>query len=107
MVKQAVSVSLTGASGHSYNFEVFPWQTQFNRVGAVYCVLKRKPEGNYTILYIGHTGDLSTRFDDHHKQLCFDRNRKTHIGIHPEPTESRRLAIERDLLGNYNPLCND
>jgi hypothetical protein len=106
MVKQA-SVTLTGVSGRSYNFEVFPWGTQFNRVGAVYTVLRRRPEGNYDILYIGETGDLSERFDDHHKQACFNRNGKTHLGVRPEPSESGRLAIETDLVRNYKTPCND
>jgi len=106
MVKQA-TVTLTGASGRNYDFEVYPWDTQFNHVGAVYCVLRRKPEGNFNIIYIGQTGDLSERFGDHHKQQCFDRNGKTHIGVYPEPSEARRLTIEADLLGKYKPACND
>lgn len=106
MTKQT-TVTLTGASGRKYNFDVYPWGTSFNPVGAVYCVLRRTPEGNFTILYIGQTGDLSERFDDHHKQRCFDRNGKTHIGVCAEPSEVNRLAIETDLVRKYNPACND
>ena len=106
MVKQA-TITLIGISGRRYDFEVFPWNTRFNSVGAVYCVLRRRPEGNFDILYIGQTGDLSERFDDHHKQSCFDRNGKTHLGVHAEPNEARRLAIEADLLGKYKTPCND
>ncbi|MCK5232542.1 MAG: GIY-YIG nuclease family protein [Desulfobulbaceae bacterium] len=63
--------------------------------------------GRYTILYVGQTGDLSERFDDHHKGACFNRNGSTHIGIKPESVEKTRLAIETDLARNYNPVCND
>jgi len=104
---QTTNLALTGASNRSYSFQVFTWGTNFNPTGAVYSILKRTPEGKYRILYIGQTGDLSERFDTHHKQACFNRNGKTHIGVHPEPTESRRFDIETDLVRNYNPTCND
>ncbi len=69
-------------------------------------MLKKNPQNNFTVLYIGQTGDLSTRFDNHHNQPCFDRNGKTHIGIHLESSEARRFEIETDLVRNYNPACN-
>jgi predicted GIY-YIG superfamily endonuclease len=73
----------------------------------VYLILRKNTGGNFTLLYIGQTGDLSTRFDNHHKQWCFDRNGKTHIGVLPEPNEQRRLAIEADLLKAHRTPCND
>ena len=104
---QTATINLTGASGATYTFQVYPWGTPFNPVGAVYTVLRQESDGRYTILYIGETGDLSTRFDNHHKQACFDRNRRTHIGVHMESSSARRLQIEADLVRNYNPVCND
>ena len=100
------SVTLKGNSGRSYDFDVYPWNTSFNAIGAVYSVLKRIGS-NFTILYIGQTNDLSERFDNHHKQACFDRNNKTHIAIHAESSEPRRFTIETDLVRNYSPTCND
>ncbi|MEW8057721.1 MAG: hypothetical protein AB2796_20615 [Candidatus Thiodiazotropha sp.] len=100
------TVTLKGVSGRSYDFDVYPWGTSFKAVGAVYN--KKKKNGtNFSILYIGQTGDLSERFDNHHKRPCFDRNGKTHIGIHLESAESRRFDIETDLVRNYSPVCND
>ena len=75
------TITAKGASGTSYSFDVYPWSTNFNAVGAVYLVLKKGSDGKYTILYVGQTGDLSERFDDHHKGTCFNRNGRTHIGI--------------------------
>lgn len=100
------TITLQGASGRTYDFDVYPWNTSFNAIGAVYAVLNQNGS-NFTILYIGQTGDLSDRFDNHHKQGCFDRHNKTHIAIHPEPSESRRFDIEADLVRNYSPPCND
>jgi len=98
--------TVKGASGASYAFGVYPWGTSFKAIGAVYLILKKNPSGNFTIIYIGQTGDLSSRFGSHHKQACFDRNGKTHIGVKTESTEQRRLNIETDLINNYSTICN-
>ena len=101
------TVNVRGASGTSYRFTVYPWGTNFNPVSAVYLILRKEyPSGSYTILYVGQTGDLSDRFNNHHKQQCFDSNRKSHIGVLMEGSEPRRLNIEADLLGYYQTACN-
>lgn len=99
------SVTLKGASGRTYEFDVFPWGTPFKPLGGIYTVLKKSPP-NFHIQYVGQTGDLSSRFDSHHKQSCFDRNGKTHIAVHLESAESVRLTKEADLVSSYNPGCN-
>ncbi|MCZ6804095.1 MAG: GIY-YIG nuclease family protein [Proteobacteria bacterium] len=101
------TIKLTGRIGGDYDFDVYAWNTSFQSLGAVYVVLRKRYATNFSVLYIGQTGDLSRRFDDHHQQSCFDRNGKTHIGIHPKPTETKRFEIESDLLGNYTTMCND
>ena len=100
-------LTVRGASGATYDFWVYLWGQQFKAVGGVYLVLKRQAvNGNYGLLYIGQTGDLSERFDNHHKKPCFDRNGKTHIAARVESSEQRRLNIEADLVQNYQPNCN-
>lgn len=103
--RQPETVTATGKSGTTYEFQVFPWNTSFNPVAAVYMVLKTH-SSQYTILYVGETDNLKERFDNHHKQPCFDRNGKSHIGVLREDGESRRLRIEADLVAGYNPTCN-
>jgi predicted GIY-YIG superfamily endonuclease len=98
-------VTVTGQSGTTYDFEVYPWGTSFNPVGGLYLVL-RKQASNYSILYIGQTGDLSERFDNHHQAQCFNRNGKTHIAVRVEASEQKRLVIETDLIRNYKTSCN-
>jgi hypothetical protein len=49
---------------------------------------------------------LSERFDNHHQSACFTRNGKTHIAVRGEGSEQRRLAIETDLIRNYQTSCN-
>lgn len=99
-------VYLNGQSGNRHEFEVFQWGTNFNPVGGIYSVLKILPNGRYQILYIGQTGDLSERFENHHRANCFSKNGKTHIAVRAEGSEQRRLAIETDLIRNYQTCCN-
>ena len=99
-------VTATGASGAQFEFDVYRWGTSFNSIGGLYLVLKKQLTGKYDLLYVGQTGDLSERFDNHHKQSSFDRHGKTHIAVRGENTEKKRLAVEADLIQNYQPVCN-
>lgn len=102
----AKKIQAQGSSGTLYEFEVYPWGTPFRPIGGVYLILKIA-NGTSHVLYVGQTGDLSERFDNHHQKPCFDRNGKTHIAVLIEGTENRRLQIEQDLIRNYRPNCND
>jgi hypothetical protein len=104
------TLELTGASGKKYTFHIFAYGTEFKPAGGIYAftLATQKPAGGFThsILYIGQTGDLSQRFDDHHKEDCFTRrgaNRHCAMVVENEET---RLAIEADLIAAYNPPCN-
>lgn len=101
----AESITLKGRSGAMYQFSLYPWGTPFTTVGGVYAVLRRDPDG-YAVIYVGQTGNLSERFDAHHRAACFDRHRKSHIAVLAEGSEQRRLTIEKDLINGYNPPCN-
>jgi len=97
-------ITLRGKSGMVYDFQVYPWGQEFRPVGGVYAVLQSESDG---VIYVGQTGDLSERFDAHHKAGCFARYGKRFIGVRVEGTESRRLATEADLIANYRPPCNE
>jgi hypothetical protein len=102
---------IKGKSGREYSFEVYPAGTGFNQVGAVYVVTKRtrKSDGSATheFLYVGETGDLSTRFEAHHKQECFDERGANCICVHLDSNEQSRLTKESDLLEGHHWPCND
>ena len=104
------TLALKGDSGQTYDFTVYSYDAEFKAVGAVYGITRRqkKPDGNYdhTIVYIGETGDLSTRFDDHHKESCFTEHNANCKCIHSDEDEDSRLKKEMDLIDNYIPPCN-
>lgn len=104
------TLELTGASGKKYAFLVYPWGTSFKPLGGVYAITRATPNQSggqtHTILYVGQTGDLSERFDDHHKEDCFNKRSANCHCVHLEANEKTRLAIESDLIANYNPPCN-
>jgi hypothetical protein len=104
------TLAISGASGSSYKFTVHSWDTKFNPIGAVYVITKRteKPGGvgSHTYIYVGQTGDLSERFDDHHKINCFRRNGANCICVHPDANKASHLKKEEDLIQALNPPCN-
>ena len=104
------TLTLTGASGAKYTFNVYPYDTEFKEIAAVYYISKRTEKadgtGNHTNIYVGQTEDLSTRFDDHHDESCFKRNGANCKSILAESSKKRRLEIEADLVSALTPPCN-
>ena len=104
------TVTFNGVSGNSYEFTAYSRDTVFKAVGAVYFVTKRttKKDGgaSHTRIYVGETGDLSSRPLNHHRKACFDEHNANCVCIYTETDENRRLEIETDLRQNYNPPCN-
>lgn len=104
------TLTLTGQSGTEYPFNVYSLDSYFGEVSAVYVVTKRYMKGDnysHTIIYIGQTDNLKERFDNHHKQVCFDENDANTLCVHQELSEKTRLTIETDLIEAYSPSCND
>jgi len=105
------TMKVDSKSGTVYAFDLYPVGTSFKELGAVYIITKRTPKsdggGSHTYLYVGETGDLSTRFDDHHKQECFDEHGASCIGIHLDASEDSRLEKESDLHDAHDWPCND
>jgi hypothetical protein len=107
---QPVTMVLEGASRQKYTFQVYPWGTSFKSVGGVYVVTHAEPNlqggNNHKIIYVGQTGDLSERFEFHHKASCFRLHKASHICVYLEQAERSRLTIESGLIASYNPACN-
>ncbi len=100
------TISLNGCSGKIYSFNIYSIDTSFNALGAVYYISKRSNE-NHSHIYLGITEDLSTRFNNHHKQACFDKLKANCISVLLNSSEKDRKKIEEDILCNYNFPCNE
>lgn len=103
-------MNLSGGSGTSYVFQVYPLDTPFKEVGGVYVISRRTVKldggGNHDIYYVGQTLTLAERFNDHHKAEHWERREANCISVLVEENERVRLAIEADLIAAFNPCCN-
>ena len=111
------TVFWTGGSGRSYvfnihpinTFDLQPTDTQFNAEAACYIFTKENAQKSWDAIYIGETHDLSERFDNHHKLPCIGNHRATHICVYTDGMDNylQRLTVEKDLLANEDPPCNE
>ena len=102
------TLTVKGESGKSYTFYVHLWPTQFTSVGGVYLFTKKYTDQNrHAPLYLGITGDLSERFDNHHKMACIKKNGVTHICVLGMAGEADREAAEKDILATIKTTCNE
>lgn len=107
--------TIAGVSGKKYTFNMYTFddfddlQSVFKSRGAIYIFTKRIWNGEkyeHTIIYCGETGDLSTRFNNHHAESCISRKKANCISIMAINDENQRKQIETDILeGNTFP-CN-
>jgi len=101
------TITLTGKTGVRYQFEVHNMETIFNPIGAIYAFAKKPYYGDPIIHYIGMTGNLSERFDSHHKLPSALRAGANCILVHPVFIESARKNTEADLIAYYKPNLNE
>lgn len=98
-----------GEIGIKYNFTIYPKDTSFYNVSAVYIFTNRHLDGNtyiHTPLYIGESGQLGSRIAKHEKWPCVTKHGCTHICIMQINGEDARIRVETDLIHNYDPVCN-
>jgi hypothetical protein len=105
------TVTIKGKSGTGYIFDVYDFSQAFKQVGAVYTILKYEIQPGttswwYKYVYVGETGDLSTRFYDHHKEECFQREGANRIAIQLDSSEKSRKDKETDILNGGTWPCN-
>lgn len=112
-----VNMTLQGASGKSYLFNLYGYsnfdqlKNAFKSLPAIYVFSQRYLNGDYYshhLIYLGQTSDLSSRYDNHHKENEITANYGNCIWIHVfNGTDSEREAVEKDLLASYDFPCND
>jgi len=111
-------LELFGVSGKIYRFDIYSFdsfddlKTAFKqKFPALYLFTKIGTDGEnctHDLIYLGETGDLATRFNHHHKQLCVMNHGANHIGIYAASNcDSERRGEESDLLDSYDFPCNE
>lgn len=103
--------SIIGKSGKKYLFNIYSTDTSFQATGAIYLFTKRKlatdKKHYHTLIYCGITGDLSERFNNHHKDHCIEKNGANCICTMSIEKEEMRKQIEADILKAKNCACNE
>jgi hypothetical protein len=115
----APTIELTGRSGRSYSFHLYPWGQSFKAVGGLYVAIKQESSlaqalyptshavsPGYSVQYVGQTGDLSRRPEHHHREASFRRVGVTHVAAIAQGDEQTRRQIEADLIGGLQPPLN-
>jgi hypothetical protein len=111
------TITIKGMSGTSYIFNVYGFtkfsdlKDAFKCMPAIYAFTRRFPNSaisfTHDMVYVGETGDLSSRFENHHKQDCIVRSNANCICIHSfYGSLTERLAAEADILNAFDLPCN-
>jgi hypothetical protein len=96
-----------GKSGKRYRSWIYPIGTEFSGGPGNYMFAREMPTGLFRPIYAGETGDLSNRFDNHHKMPCIKREGATHICVHKSSENgNERRREEADIVARYNLVCN-
>jgi hypothetical protein len=106
------SVVFGGKSGEKYRFQVWPLETRFKSVGAVYFVTRRAYENNtyrracHDGIYLGQTDNLADSLAAHPQLEHFRNHGANCICVYLLADEERRIAVEQDLLATHSTHCN-
>ncbi len=97
--------TMTGKSGLRYGGTLNRLSANFNDVACVYVILTSE----HKTVYVGETGELATRLQNHHKRSCWSEKGASYVFVHLQPlsTEANRQQVEADILANYHFPCND
>jgi hypothetical protein len=103
------SITFTGESGKKYSFVIHPMTTLFKEVAGVYFVTRRHTDEMNKVthkhIFVGQTDNIARQFDGK-KDQYYTRFEANCICIHLEEDRKKRVKIESDLVGNYNPPLN-
>ena len=106
------SVFFGGKSGEKYHFQVWPLETRFKSVAAVYFVTKRAYDNStyrracHDGIYIGQTENLSGSLAAEAQLERFRKFGANCVCVYLLPDEERRIAVEQDLLAAHSTHCN-
>ena len=78
---------------------------------AVYVITKSTIKvggsADHSLIYVGHTDDLSTCLDNHHKAHCFERHGANCICVLSVEDEQLRSTLVSEVAVGCDLVCND
>ncbi len=97
-----------GISGRTYTYGIYKMEGNWNSVSGNYIFAKETSPGMWKALYVGETGNFSTRLTPNHEEW----SQALQLGathIHANTNHSgkiARLQQETDLISSLNPPLN-
>ena len=112
-----IQMTLRGIDGEKYLFNVYEYDNFddldncFKAIPAIYAFSHRYKdiENKYKhhLIYLGETGDLSQRFQNHHKKECINKRKGNCIWIYvTSEDENIRKSEEKNILDFNDFPCN-
>lgn len=106
-MNDAPTIIWDGKSGNNYKYWIHVIEVEFKASPGNYVFAKKTLDGRFRPIYVGETGDLSERFDNHHKMGCIKNAGATHICVHTSGNDDTvRRAEEADIIEKWQPSCN-
>lgn len=102
------SCSWLGLSGNEYQYEIFPFETEFQPLPGNYIYARQTEDGDWVPIYIAQTRDLHQRLEGHVRLDDAIANGATHLHAHYcSAGQAARCTEERDLIKRWQPVCNE
>ena len=106
-MNKALQIYWKDKSGTSHRFWIYPRGTKFNEpCPGIYIYTRETSPHKWIPIYIRQTENVNVRLTNHEQQECVDQNGATHIHVSIIAKEKSRLATEKSLIEQWNPVCN-
>jgi len=100
------TIILTGESGASFTFWIFPSEWLGSDEPGIYIFARPSPLNRWEIVYVGETDNFNRRIDEHKRNQLLAQYEITHIFAHVNNDATARYLEEQDLIATFDPPAN-
>jgi hypothetical protein len=94
-------------SGREHRFWIYRRGTRFNEpCPGIYIYARETSPHKWVPIYIGQTQNVNVRLTKREQRECVDKHGATNIHVSIVTSEKSRVAIAKDLIEQWKPLCN-
>jgi len=95
-------------SGIRHRFWIYRRGTKFNEpCPGIYIYARETSPHKWIPVYIGQTNSVNVRLTQREQRECLEKNGATHIHVSIVAEEKSRLRIEKSLIEQWKPACNE